>query len=215
MTLSPNDIVAEFAEFVENNSCADIRDASVLPYSKDVILEAFYSLFETELDKQRLTILLSCIQLIPDFQEGVGDTPLYILGVNPKDYESISTMGDEDLATLANKIASEPNKDKREYFIRLAVQEKQVIHDRVKSIIMRKLESVTKPTPLKKPTRWKYFVPAYAASFVLLSLLKNNTELNDFPYGMVAFISIFLVLLFVETGGRFLIYKIINGGQQA
>ena len=48
MTVSPNDIVAEFAEFVENNSCADIRDASVLPYSKDVILEAFYSLFETE-----------------------------------------------------------------------------------------------------------------------------------------------------------------------
>jgi hypothetical protein len=202
-------IVSEFGDFIEKNSTSDIRDVSELPYTKNIILNAIFSLIEKEQNKELLNFLKEGVYFLAYFQEGVGSTPLNILGV---DYSTPPT-NDEELMRLAEKISNNPNQDKFEFFNNLVQKDIQNIRVRLNEILSSKLaqqiESQKAPpafADIKVSSHWKYFGNIFVAVLILMAVMVAILKIKLGVYE-VGFLSLIISLLITQIIGSYSLRK--------
>lgn len=102
-SLEQANIISDYGAFLENNpSAGEIRDVIRLPHDKEAILDAICVEIAEQDDDKYVDVLKTCALFLADYQEGIGDKPISMLGVDlPKDPAS---MSEDDLKILAEKI---------------------------------------------------------------------------------------------------------------
>ena len=119
--------VSNFAIFIEQNpNGIDIWDVHSLPHNKKVILDAICLEIISEDDDSRVEALKVLAMCLAYFQDGVGNKPLSLLGV---DLTSLGTApaSDEDINKLAAQIVDNPDTDHYEGLQPLVQRDEQEI----------------------------------------------------------------------------------------
>lgn len=108
-------IIADYGAFVERNPSGggQIWDVKCLPYGKEAILDALCLEIVREHDEKRVEVLKVGALFLADYQDGVGDQPISMLGVDLTSKDPASLNDDEQRA-LAAKIADNPDRERFE-----------------------------------------------------------------------------------------------------
>lgn len=107
-------IIADFGEFIERNPPGggdQIWDVKCLPHAKEAILDAICVEIMREDDEKRIEALKIGALFLANYQEGIGDQPLSMLGVDLT-LKDPSSLNDDDLQALATQIDSNPSRDR-------------------------------------------------------------------------------------------------------
>jgi hypothetical protein len=103
-------ILGDYGQHLQVNPAGlgEICDVDRLPYPKELILRACCEAIETEddMDVQRYGAVFLGATRLADYQEGVGDKPLWALGIDPRE---LMRMDDSEAANL---IANNPDRDR-------------------------------------------------------------------------------------------------------
>ena len=118
-------ILADFRAYIEQQpSIGKIFDVKCLPHDKQIILDAICLEIVGEDDEKKSGLMKACAVMLADFQEGVGDTPLLLLGVDTTSFDT-SSMSHGNIRALADQIANNPERNLYEKF-RPLVEEDRV-----------------------------------------------------------------------------------------
>jgi len=99
-------IIADYGAVIERNPSADqIWDVKCLPHDKNTILDAICLEIVREDDERRVEILKGAALFLADYQEGVGDKPISILGLDFTDPALLKL----DSKALGAKILGNPH----------------------------------------------------------------------------------------------------------
>lgn len=110
-------IIADYGAFMEHNPSGggQIWDVKCLPYDKEVILDAICTEIAREDDEKRVEALKVGALLLANYQGGVGDQPISMLGVDLSS-NNLASLNYDDLKVLAAKIATNPDRERFEAY---------------------------------------------------------------------------------------------------
>lgn len=119
-----NFILTEFGKYCEKNPLgATIRDASKLPYPKDLLFDAFCKEYPLEKDEKMQTIMRCMVMELSRFQEGVGEEDLHATGIDVTKLD----LKNLDAMAVAKQIASKDDEiNKYRELSKLAEKEAEV-----------------------------------------------------------------------------------------
>jgi len=137
-------IISEYGSYIEKNPPGlEFRDISELPYPKEQILDAISLEIVRENNDLRNELLKVFAEMLANFQENVGPTPVTTLGISDTELIAAARMsstatgrGDfsevKDFALkFAAKIANNPDKEKYELLRKVADEELVSIQSRL------------------------------------------------------------------------------------
>ena len=111
-------IIADYGAFMARNPSGgggQIWDVKCLPHDKDAILDAICLEIVRENDENRLEAFKMGALSLADYQDGVGDQPISMLGVDLTS-EDPASLNDDDLRALAAKVADNPGRERFETY---------------------------------------------------------------------------------------------------
>jgi hypothetical protein len=127
-------IINDYGVHMERMAAArlvgSIRDVKELPHEKEAILEAIFALAAIEGDEQLLGGLFAGAIGLADYQEGVGNQPLWQNGKSPTDGLKLDPL---EYAKLVVDSSNGPNAKRFASFRPLAVRDHAMIHARWES----------------------------------------------------------------------------------
>jgi len=107
-------IIADYGAFMERNPSGgggQIWDVKCLPYGKEAILDALCLEIVRENDEKRVEALKVGALSLAAYQDGVGNQPLSMLGVDLTSKDPAS-LNDDGLKALAAKIGGNPDRER-------------------------------------------------------------------------------------------------------
>jgi len=106
-------IVADFGDFLTKHPVGGkILDVKALPHNKDTILDAICFLIVVSEDEKRVEQLRAGALILANFQEGVGDQPLWPLGFDV-------SASDEDVDAFIERVNADANTKAHERYMTL------------------------------------------------------------------------------------------------
>jgi len=129
-------ILREFGKFHEKEGTG-IKDASKLPFPREVILESFCREYLWEEDEDMQCTMRNMVTYLADYQEGVGVENLDMMGgIYGNNYmDELKKFPDEEQMKLfAEKILSKENVEKEkkyEEFKKLVDRDRDIFHDKM------------------------------------------------------------------------------------
>ncbi|MGF1609519.1 MAG: NfeD family protein [Kiloniellales bacterium] len=112
-------IIADYGAFMEQNPSeggGQIWDVKCLPYDKEAILKAICLEIVREDDEKRIEALKVGALFLADYQDGVGDRPISMLGVDLLSIDLASLKDKDNAEALAAKIAKNPDRERFETY---------------------------------------------------------------------------------------------------
>ena len=110
-TLTDNLIVVAYGRFLEREriSFETIKDANLLPFEKEQILDAVLVEIVRADDLEIISALEFSAIMLAQFQEGVGSEPLYATGV---DMAAAKIETKDQMVELARRVANDSNRQR-------------------------------------------------------------------------------------------------------
>ncbi|MDI1308235.1 MAG: hypothetical protein PSV17_02225 [Methylotenera sp.] len=187
-------IMSDFGAFIESNPSLNIRDVSVLPYPKEIILGAITNILKTDTTLANPKLIAEGLILLADFQEGVHAEELSILGIRNKElscYIEGEITGDE----ILEKILKNTNEDAYKKFSNIVNAERQKLCRDAQAILVERAKLLTVIENRKQNEISKSDPPDYVGSFtffflfVLFGTAGINSKLQLNISGKVLFFS--------------------------